>query len=332
MIIEATKSLIEGNDLTLIDTREVFDEILSGLSDEIQTSAFLTALKTKTITNEELEGAILSSQEALIPLSVSFNSQNSIQNLYLEKKDNIIDVSFVQDLICSANDLAISKYSFSEKHFKTAILLGIDLNKEKDLTTLEFENLNFGYLYLSQNSQYFKYLNKISRSGLFNEILEPIYTFLNPLKSKNIFLGVKNKELVQKYANMALSLKYDNSIFVSSNNNFPFLSLEGESFIAEAWKNKIFTYVANAELLGFKEASNDTLICSSQEENASYILEILEGKIKDNKYDFIILNSALSLYISKKADSIMDGINLAKKTIDAGLAYEKLNQIRKFYQ
>ncbi|MBR3605825.1 MAG: hypothetical protein IKL52_07340 [Candidatus Gastranaerophilales bacterium] len=65
MIIEATKSLIEGENLTLIDTREVFDEVLSGLSDEIQTSAFLTALKTKKTTNDELLGGILSSKEAI---------------------------------------------------------------------------------------------------------------------------------------------------------------------------------------------------------------------------------------------------------------------------
>ena len=332
MIIEATKSLIEGNNLTLIDTREVFDEILSGLADEIQTSAFLTALKTKEMTNDEFIGAVSSSSEAIVVPNVSFNNQNSIQNLCLDKKENILDVSFVQDLICSANNLPILKYSFDEDPFKTPFSLGIDLNKNKNISSLVFENLNFGYIYLSKTSPYFKYLNKILRSGLFDEILNPIFTFVNPLKSKNIFLGVKNKELVQKYANIALTLKYDNSIFVSSSNNFPFLSLEGESFIAEAWKNKIFTYVANAELLGFREASNADLICSSQEENANDILEILDGKIKNPKYDFVVLNSALSLYISKKADSIIDGINLAKKTIDSGLAKEKLEQIKNFYK
>lgn len=331
MIIEATKSLIEGENLTLIDTREVFDEVLSGLSDEIQTSAFLTALKTKKTTNDELLGGILSSKEAINIPKITFNNQTSIQNLCLEKISNILDISLIQDLICCANELSIAKFAFEDNSFKTLETLGVNLKEEKDLTSLDFENLNFAYIYLSKNSPYYKYTHKIARSGLFDEILNPIFAFLNPLNSKNIFLGVKDKKDVQKYANIALSLNYENSIIVS-NNNFPFLSLEKESFVAEAWKNKIFTYVITPDLLGFKEASNNDLIYKDEKENADIILGILEGKIKDFRYDFAILNSALSLYISKKADSIMDGINLAKKTIDTGLANEKLNQIKNFYK
>ena len=89
MIIEATKRLIEGKNLSLIDTREVFDEILSGLADEIQTSSFLTALKAKKATSDELLGAILSSKEAISLPDFAFNNQNSIQNLCLEKTQNI---------------------------------------------------------------------------------------------------------------------------------------------------------------------------------------------------------------------------------------------------
>ncbi|MBR3605824.1 MAG: hypothetical protein IKL52_07335 [Candidatus Gastranaerophilales bacterium] len=234
-------------------------------------------------------------------------------------------------MICCANELSIAKFAFEDNSFKTLETLGVNLKEEKDLTSLDFENLNFAYIYLSKNSPYYKYTHKIARSGLFDEILNPIFAFLNPLNSKNIFLGVKDKKDVQKYANIALSLNYENSIIVS-NNNFPFLSLEKESFVAEAWKNKIFTYVITPDLLGFKEASNNDLIYKDKKENADIVLGILEGKIKDFRYDFAILNSALSLYISKKADSIMDGINLAKKTIDTGLANEKLNQIKNFYK
>ena len=244
MIIEATKSLIEGRNLTLIDVREVFDEILSGLSDEIQTSAFLTAFKAKKATNDEFIGAILSSKEALCLPKITYNNQNSMQNLCLNKISNILDVGFVQDLICSANDIPISRFNFEGKNFKTLKALNIDTNKEKDLNSTEFENLNFAYFDILQSSPYYKYTNNIRRSGLFDEIFDTIFIFLNPLNSKNIFIGFNNKEQVQQYANLALSLNYENSIVVGSD-NFSFLSLEKESLVAEAWKNKIFTYVVN---------------------------------------------------------------------------------------
>ena len=76
----------------------------------------------------------------------------------------------------------------------------------------------------------------------------------------------------------------------------------------------------------------DELKSESIEQNKSELFEIMQGKLKNAKYDVIVLNSALALYISKKADSIMDGIDLAKKTIDTGLMLEKFEHIKKCYQ
>ena len=334
MIKEITNKLIKNEEINFIELREVFDEIFSGLADEIQTTSFITALSSSNLSDEALLASLASSED-IVKFPINFDKESAIQNIFLTNQENIIDIQLAIDIICCANNLNISRYSISNQDnyiFKNAKALGINLNKEIDYNCIDFEKLNFNYFYLSNENPYFKYSQKIENKLSFENILNTTTRLLNPLSIKNLFLGVNDKNLVEKYANIALKLNKSNSIILAGDNNTPFISPNGETYIAEAWKNKIFTYILTPDLLGFKENSLDELKISSKEENASALVEIFENKLKNPKCDSIILNSALSLYISKKADSIISGIELAKKTIETGLALEKLNQIKKFYE
>lgn len=331
MINEAINLLLEKKDLTLINTQETFDEILSGLANNIQSAAFLTALKAKIANSDEITAAILSSKEALRVPCIKIND-NNIENIIFNTSD-YIDISLACDLICSACDIFASRYSFEcnkNPSFEILSLMGVNIEKKLSFD-LDFENINFAYFYLPNNSPYAKYSENIRKTLPFENIFDVTTKMLNPLKSKNLLLGIKNQAEIQTFANIALKLGNENSIIISAQDNIPFVSIEGETKIAEAWKNKIFEYSLTPDLLGFDYAKLDDIKCSSLEENANCLCEIIQGKLKNPMYDSIILNSALALYITKKTASVMDGINLAKKTIDSGLVYEKFLQIKKFY-
>ncbi|MBQ9149783.1 hypothetical protein IJX73_02520 [bacterium] len=335
MIKEAINKLINEEDLTFIEIREVFDEILSGLANEAQISSFLTALKSKKITTDELLGAIVSSRDSFKFQQFGLNFSDGLESIAFDDKNEYIDILLAIDLICSANNLSVSRYDFNSfsnknKSFEILKTLGVNLEKNIDFLSNDFEKLNFSYFYLSQDIPYFKYSEKIRNTLPFDNILNITSKMLNPLKTKNLFLGICDKNLVETYANIALRLENNNSIIVC-NDNIPFVSLSGESIVAEAWKNKIFTYVITPDLLGFKENDINELKCSDIRENANSLLNIMDNKLKNSMYDFIVLNSALALYISKKSDSIMEGIELAKKTIDTGKMKEKFLQIKNFY-
>lgn len=332
MINEATNLLLEKKDLTFINTQEVFDEILSGLANDIQTTSFLTALKSKNANSDEITAAILSSKEALKAPSIQIND-NNIENIIFNETAEYIDISLACDLICSSCDIFASKYSFEfnkNPSFEILSLMGINVKKELSFD-MDFENINFAYFYLSNSSPYAKYSENIRKTLPFENIFDITTKMLNPLKSKNLLLGIKDQAQIQTFANIALKLGNENSIIISAQNNIPFVSIEGETKIAEAWKNKIFEYSLTPDLLGFDYAKLDDIKCNSPEENANNLYEIIQGKLKNSMYDTIILNSALALYITKKTASVMDGIKLAQKTIDSGLVYEKFLQIKKFY-
>lgn len=107
-------------------------------------------------------------------------------------------------------------------------------------------------------------------------------------KSNNRVIGVTSRDDVERYAKESLEQGYENSLIITGANAFSYVTFEGESYIAEAWKNKIFTYEINPMLLGFNK--------------------------NDNKEDVeIIFNTALMLYISKITPSIEAGVKLAQE-------------------
>lgn len=330
------KKLISLENLSFSEIKEGFDEIIQGLAGIIPTTSFISTLAAKKETVEELSGAILASREGIKRFSTNSFEINSIENIFFDFNSEYLNLPLALDLMVSAQELGVMRYHFKtpfsfDESFKILNLLGIDFSKfSESIDEIEdiFEKTKFFYLELGMNEPYFKYTNEIVRELPFKNILNITEKMLNPFGIKNQFIGVSEKNQVENFSNLALNLKNENTIVLSSQEGLPFVSIENTTYVAEAWKNKIFTYALSPDLLGFKENSIECLKCESSEENSEILLNIFNNKIKDSRKDFIVLNSALALYISKKAASIMDGIDLAKKTIEDGLVLEKINQLK----
>lgn len=336
MINIVINKLLDSQNVSEIEIREALEEIFCGMADDIKISSFLTLLNDKKFDENVLSPILYASYDAIKkPYCPSFDAENLIENISFNDS-KYLNISLLQDLICSSCGLNISRYCFNtyktrDLAFDILSLLGVNLEKEVDFSSCDFEKLNFNYFFLPLDAPYFKYSQKTASGLPFDNIFNYTDKLLNPLGAKNLFLGLKERDLVEKFAKIALKLKKSNSIVLCSDSGFPFVSPNGGTFVAEAWKNKIFTYVLTPELLGFSSCESDKIKCENNEQNASDILEIIQNKKKDEKFDAAVLNSALSLYISKKADSIMDGIKIAKNLLESGKVEEKFNQIKAFY-
>jgi len=334
MIKEAINKISSGEELTLVEIREVFDEIIQGLADSTLTSSFVTALHQKKISIDEYLGSIISTKEAISKIKLNNDTENVIENISLGNIETFFDINLAVDLVCSSANLGALRYSFQSSEFennsfKNLIALGINPCSDIENFIDNFEKTNFGYVYLPIKQPYFKYCCEISRKLPFDSIFSTLDKTLNPYMAKNQLIGVTSKELVEKFANICLGLNNSNSIVLCANNSLPFVSTEGETCVAEAWKNKIFTYILTPELLGFKSHALDEIKIENKEHFADLLIEVFKNKTKGAIYDFIVMNSCLSLYISKKANSLIEAIELAQKTIDNGLVYEKIEEIRK---
>ncbi|MBQ2984425.1 MAG: hypothetical protein IJD57_06490 [Candidatus Gastranaerophilales bacterium] len=336
MISELIEKFSNNEEVTSTELKEGFDEIFSGLAQESLSSSFLTALKVKKENEEDIFCAITSAKNAISKKTLSKNYEELVEYFTLADSKNYFDIQFASDIISSANNLGALRYCFSSPFYKTqpfetAKVFNLNFDIEKENLTDKFEQTNFAYIKLDTQEPYFKYTNALKRQLNFDNILNITDKFLNPYNAKNQIIGVKNKETVEKIASLCLKLNNSNSLILSSESSLPFVCPEGNTFVAEAWKDKIFTYNLNLELLGLKKHSLEEIKISSNEETKDLIFEVFKDKKQNAIFDFIVANSGLNLYICKKANSIIEGVELAKKTILDNTAQEKLEQIIKIF-
>ncbi len=336
MISELIEKFSNNEEVATSELKEGFDEIFSGLAQSSLSSSFLAALKVKNESAEDIYCAISSARSSIAKKNMSKNKEELVEYFTLCENENYFDIQFALDIISSANNLGALRYCFSSpfyktQPFKTAFTFNLNFDIEKENLLDKFEQTNFSYVKLDTQEPYFKYTNDLKRQLNFENVLNFTDKFLNPYDAKNQIIGVKNKEMVEKIAQVCLKLNNSNSLILSSNSALPFVCPQEDTFVAEAWKDKVFTYNLNLELLGLKKHSLDEIKISSFEESKELLIKAFKNKEQDAIFDFIVANAGLNLYICKKANSIIEGLELAKKTILNNLAFEKLEQIIKIY-
>ena len=328
MIKEITNDIISGkkNQLEQIEIREIFDEIYQGISNSISSSAFIAAFEKTVKTEETLQAVIEASQDAIRKQNCTFD--NLFQTINLSYNNNYLDVYFAVDIINAANNIKAVKAATPRTN-NNSIFRKYSLKSQSYSNEFmsKFEENSFCYYYLGPDEKYLKYTNEIRNNVSFENIFDFVDYFLNPFSVKNCMVGVNNQENVQKMAQLALLLKYENTLIVSAPDAIPYAVLEGENTIAEAWKNKIFTYTLDSKLIDLPLFPIDDIKINNESDSIRIIKDVFENKTKNAAYYTIVLNSGLSLYISKNAPSLIDGIKLAQKTIESDLAIKKITQI-----
>jgi len=328
MINKVIKNIINNSDVD-VNIEECFDEIFSGLSDSVISGVFLALLEMKQYDVDDIVAAINSARASVKKINTDIDKDFLIENICLNQCSEYLDISFALDIILSANNIGAIKFTSSNyfnKNNSFDTLKSFNIDAER-LNIDTFEKTDFLYKYYPKDTPYLKYTEELNRILPFKTVLSIIINFLNPLGAKNCSVAISNKTLVEKYANICLNLGYSNSI-VFSGDGFPYISIEGESKVSEAWKNKIFSYTITPELLGIERQSLSSVKVENREHNFEILNAIFNNKLKDANYDIIIINSALALYITKTTKSLAEGLELAKKTIDDGYALEKINQIK----
>ncbi len=335
MINLATQELLDGKTINCTLIKEVFDEIFSGLADDVQISAFITALKVQNLTAEEITAAIEAVNDTFKNYGTFDFNKDAINSITFENKNNYLDLALASDLVCCSCGLYVFKHSFSapfetENSFNVLKQMGLKLQNQRPQKDF-IENSGIFYDYLTDETKFLKYTKNLFRKIKFDNILYLTYKMLNPYKAKNAVIRVKNEEAANNLAQVCLYLNYANTIVFSGHNENPFISIENQTYIAEAWKNKIFTYVLSPELLDIQPNEDKNLLVENNEHNAQILLSVFNNKQKNYYYDAVVLNSAPALYITKKAASVSDGIKLAQKLIDDGVVSEKIEQLKKLY-
>lgn len=330
---ELIKKLSSGQNLTTDEAEKAIDIILSGEATESQIGAFLTALKMKGETIDEIVGC-----------SKSIRNKASHINPSVERFIDFVgtggdgistfNISTTSALVVAASGLAVAKHgnrSVSSKSGAADVLESLGVNIMSNVKDVEqsVNRINIGFMFAPVFNNSMKYVGKARKDIGIRSVFNILGPLSNPSGAKYLLIGVYNKKLVDVFAQTLKKLGAVSALIVNADDGMDEISLASDTDIAELRNGEIKKYKISPEQFGFKKCDISELKGGDGKANAEITKRILKGETGP-KRDVILLNAGAALYAGQKVDSIEDGIKIAKETIDSGKALKKLQELIEF--
>ncbi len=330
MIREAIAKLIEKESLNSAEAEAVMQEIMLGEATPSQISAFLTGLRMKGETAEEIAGCARAMRAHATKV---VTKQNPLMDTCGTGGDGLstFNISTVVAFVIAGAGVAVAKHgnrSVSSRCGSADVLetLGVRIDLGPDEIGRCLDETGIGFLFAPRLHPAMKYAltprQEIGIRTIFN-VLGPL---TNPASASIQLLGVYDPRLTETMAQVLGLLGSYHALVVHGADGLDELSTTGINKVTQLHNGKITTYYLDPQELGLPSAELAQLKGGLPEENAKIMRALLRGE-KGAKRDIVLLNAAAGLLTAEKAADFKEALSLAAESIDSGGALNKLEQL-----
>lgn len=329
MIKDAISLLIEGKDLSKDQMADAMRDIMEGKSTDAQTASFLTALRLKGETVEEITGAAVIMREKATKITSPLNTVDTCGTG--GDMAHTFNISTTSAIIVSACGIPVAKHgnrSVSSRSGSADLLeaLGVKIDLEPVMVERCLKETGFGFMFAPLFHPAMKYAigprKEMGIRTIFN-ILGPL---TNPAGAKRQVLGVYSDTLTETMAEVLENLGIEHAFIVHGKDGLDEITNTDATKISELNYGKVQTYYLSPEEAGFKKAAKGELAGGTAEDNAKITINILKGE-KGPKRDITVMNSAAALIAGGHANGFLEGVKHAEEAIDSNAALKKLEEI-----
>ena len=331
MIKEAIIKLSKKEDLSYEMAQAVMDEIMSGEANDIQKSAYLTALAMKGETIDEITASAAGMREHCTRL---LNNMDVLEIVGTGgDRSNSFNISTTSALVISAGGVPVAKHgnrAASSKCGAADVLeaLGVNITVSPAQSAQMLKDINICFLFAQKYHTAMRYVANVRKELGIRTVFNILGPLSNPAGANMQVMGVYDEKLVEPLARVLSNLGVKNAMVVYGQDCLDEISMSARTSVCEIKDGKFRSYEIEPEQFGFKKCDKEELVGGTPEENAKITMEILSGADKGPKRQAVCLNAGAAIYIAGKADTIEAGIRKAEQIIDEGLALKKLEQFR----
>ncbi|PYO02658.1 MAG: anthranilate phosphoribosyltransferase [Candidatus Rokuibacteriota bacterium] len=341
MITEALRALIERRDLTRIEAAAAMEAIMSGAATNAQIAAFLTALRMKGETVEELIGFAQVMRQKAVRVRTR---AEEVAALTGTDREMLIDtcgtggdaagtfnVSTATAFVVAGAGLKVAKHgnrSVSSLCGSADVVetLGINLDLTPAKVSRCIDEVGIGFLYAPLLHTAMKHVMAARREMGIRTVFNMLGPLTNPAGANAQVIGVYSPALTEPLARVLAELGTIRAFVVHGADGLDEVSNTGESRVSEVREGVVRSFTVRPDDFGMSRAAIGDLRGGDREQNAQLIRGLLDGAAGP-KRDIVLMNSAAALVAGAKARDLKDGVSQAALAIDSGAARGKLEAL-----
>lgn len=335
-IKQAIAKVVTKKDLNEDEMVDVMNEIMGGEATPAQIGSFITALRMKGETVDEISGAVRVMREKATSIEAGVN---------LEQGDVLVDtcgtggdgsgtfnVSTTTAFVVAGAGLPVAKHgnrSISSNCGSADVLeaAGVSLDISPEKVGKCIREIGIGFLFAPALHGAMKHAigprKELGIRTIFN-ILGPL---TNPAGANVQILGVFDENLIEPLAQVLAKLGSKRALVVHGEGNLDELTVTGVTKVAELNKGKVTCYSLTPEELGLKRSTIAQLQGGADASESAQQMRAVLGGEKGAKRDMVLLNSGAALMAAGLCDDLKAGVAQAAEVIDSGKALQKLDAL-----
>ncbi|MBU4227023.1 MAG: anthranilate phosphoribosyltransferase [Candidatus Atribacteria bacterium] len=333
MFKEILNKIVTGESLNEEEAYETMNEIMQGITTPAQIASFLTALRVKGETVEEITGCARAMRENAVSLKETYPLAVDTCGTGGDTKGTF-NISTVAAFVVAGTGIMVAKHGnrgVSSKSGSADVLeaLGININLTPSQVEECLQKLGIAFFFAPVFHPAMKHAIGPRREIGFRTIFNLLGPLTNPAGVKRQILGVYDPDITELIAGVLKRLGAQNAMVVCGEGGIDEISITGFTKITQIKNREITTYYIKPEDLGLCRYELKDIKGGDAKVNAEITLNILRGKDGPQRL-MVIVNAAAALIVGGMAKDMRDGIEIAAETIDSGRALKKLEGLREY--
>ncbi len=329
MIREAIAKLMEGHDLDQAQAETVMQEIMDGAATPAQIAAFLTALRLKGETMEEIAGCARVMREKAIRVMPQRTDLVDTAGTGGDK-GGTFNISTTAAFVIAGAGLGVAKHgnrAISGQSGSADVLeaLGVNFDLKPDQAARCIDEVGIGFLFAPKLHPAMKNVAPVRKELGVRTVFNILGPLTNPAYAPAQIIGVFDGAYTSTMARVLKTLGSRSAFVFHSEDGLDELTTTAVNHITFFTNGIVHTEALDSRELGLKPATREELRGGTPQDNAHIARQILRGEDRGAKREVVMLNAAAALVAGGKADDLQEGLSLAADSIDSGKAMQALD-------
>lgn len=323
-------TVVKGENLSREEAARAMNLILSGDATPVQEACFLTALRIKSETLDEIIGCA----EVLAQKAEHIKPQSGNYIDFVGTggdSTNTFNISTTSAIVTAAAGVRVAKHgnrAVSSKSGSADVLekLGVNIMISPKKVEHCVNEIGIGFMYAQTFNKSMKYVSNVRNEMGIRTIFNILGPLSNPSGAKAQVIGVFSSALTEPYAQAMRVLGVKRGFVVHGMDGMDEITTTTTTMVSEIKNGSILNYELDPEKYGFEKPTLEQLTGGDADQNSLITKDILSG-IKGVRRDIVLFNAGAAIYIGGGASTIEEGIEKAATAIDSGAAMSKLKEL-----
>jgi len=334
MLKEILNRLVEGKDLREDEASEAMSFIMDGKALPTQIASFLTALRMKGETVQEITGFARAMRARTLQIRTT-NGDPIVDTCGTGGDgNNTFNISTAVAFVAAGSGVTVAKHgnrSVSSQCGSADVLeaLGVNIHLPPERVEQCLQEIGMAFLFAPLFHPAMMHALGPRREIGIRTVFNLLGPLTNPAGATVHLAGIYREDLLRPVAEVLRNLGSKAAFVVHSEDRCDEISISGKTTVCQLKGGDIVTYRIEPEMAGLKRADLKEIQGGTPEKNGDILLQVLRGEPGPPR-DVVLLNAAAVFVAAEKASDLRTGTEMAAESIDSGRAKKKLEELIQF--